>query len=88
MSTHSRRLARLSTLAALALLAPSDSAAQGLPWGLGAGFGYETYDFADTDAVGMERLSLWTVPLVAHLEPARWLDLDVDGAYAEGELVR
>lgn len=88
MSTHSRRLARLSTLAALALLAPSDSAAQGLPWGLGAGFGYETYDFADADAVGMERLSLWTVPLVAHLEPARWLDLDVDGAYAEGELVR
>jgi hypothetical protein len=88
MTIESKLLWRIAALSALGVGIPAAIHAQDVPWGAGAGIGFERYDFADAGEVGIESLSLRTVPLTAHLEPARWLSFDVAGAHAEGELVR
>lgn len=82
------RKARVISSLAVCFAIAAPASAQSLPWGAAAGVGMERYGFADADAVGIESVSLLTVPLVAHAEPARWLLIDVNGSYARGELVR
>lgn len=81
---------RCGAAAAMAaiLFAPTLLSAQMPGGGVGAGITYERYQFGSPSTVGIDQLSLRTIPLAAHLEPARWLRLDVLGAHAEGELVR
>jgi hypothetical protein len=77
-----------AALAVAAALIPGLAMGQGLPFGAGAGIAFERYEFDSAEDVGMDRLTLRTIPLAAHLEPARWLAFDVVGAHAEGELLR
>lgn len=90
MNTRTMRRARCLWLGSLAALAaaPSLAHAQQLPFGAGAGITFERYDFEAADEVGIERLTLRTIPLAAQAAPARWLVLDLSGAHAEGVLVR
>ena len=82
------RSAAVVLAAVAALSAPQRADAQDLAAGAGAGIAFERYEFDAGEEVGMDRLSLRTIPLVAYLEPARWLSFEVAGAHAEGELVR
>lgn len=71
-----------------ALSGGSVAAAQLPSAGLGTGITFESYEFSSAEAVGMERLSLRTIPLTAGARPARWLTLEVAGAHATGVLRR
>jgi hypothetical protein len=53
----------------------------------GVGIRYESFDFRSPDAVGMDRLSLLTVPLGASVRLNRALEFGVSAAWASGRLV-
>ena len=81
---------RLHLLIALAL-APADLHAQGLDLpsvSTIAGTRFERYDFKDAGTIGVERVSLLTIPLVAETRVAGRLRLRVAGAYATASLLR
>jgi hypothetical protein len=60
------------------------AAAQPAFLGAGAGVSYESYFFSAADDVGLETLSLVTVPVVARAALTRQLRLELSGAWARG----
>jgi hypothetical protein len=79
-------------LALLALaLAPPRGAAQdpgALPFSAAGGARVESYAFRDAETIGMERVSLLTVPLAAETRVAGRVRLTVSGAFASATLRR
>ena len=55
---------------------------------VGGGASYARYDFRDPGAVGIERLSLLTVPWAARVPLSRGVAVQLGGNYAIGQLVR
>jgi len=87
MTIHPARIA----LVALAL-APARAAAQAPgdapPFAAAAGARLERYTFGDAATVGIERVSLFTVPLAAETRVAGRVRLTVSGAFASASLRR
>lgn len=80
--------ARSGLVAAVLLLAFTvDAAAQGSAEA-GAGAVFQSYRFGSADAVGVEEISLLTVPLAFSARSGGGTALDVRGAWAEGTLKR
>lgn len=79
------RKSLLSGMLAL-VLAPHALLAQVATAGASAGF--ELYHFADPAKIGIENISLLTVPLAARVPIAGGAALDLSGAYARGSLKR
>ena len=80
-------MAILQTLTAM----PAALSAQMLPgtgWAAGAGAAYETYRFNTAEAVGIQDLSLFTVPFAARAALFRGSSVTVSGSFAEGKLTR
>lgn len=73
-------------LAMAVLLAPGDARAQGASAVTGAF--YETYDFLDSEAIGVRRLSLATVPFGAQVPVIDRVSLELRGAFAHGSMTR
>jgi hypothetical protein len=87
----SGRVAAVVVGMAAASVWPAVSAsAQGLPgaWQAGAGAGYETYQFLDASELGVDRVSLFTLPFAVRGRPLDRLHLQLSGAYAHGTLKR
>jgi hypothetical protein len=79
---------RLLLGASLVALAGSGAHAQvSDPIG-GAGVLFESYSFGTSEQVGIEKVSLLTVPVSARVSIADDLELGVSGAYASGTLTR
>jgi hypothetical protein len=79
----------LSVLALGALLAPVTTAgAQGAAVAGGVSAYYEQYDLLNTEALGINRLTLLTIPVGARVEVLRGLWFDVATAYATASLRR
>lgn len=89
MSIRFRRpiLALLGALIPLGLRPPT-LPAQVVPARTGVGAAFEVYRFADPDAVGIESLSLLSLPFAAVVPLPAALRLEVSGAYARASLVR
>lgn len=77
-------------LASLALTAvcAAGVVAQGLSGSLAAGANLETYTFEDAGVTGIEEVTLLTLPFGAALQPIRWAQLSVSGAFASGSATR
>ncbi|HET7275929.1 MAG TPA: hypothetical protein VFI91_12245 [Longimicrobiaceae bacterium] len=87
--TYLRSLAALAIVLTANPMVPgsADLEAQS-PWGAGTGVAYERYQFGESDAVGIESLSLLTVPFSARSTFFGNATLEVSGGYARGSLVR
>ena len=83
--TSRRRAPFLAALWATCVALPA--AAQRPAFGPGIGIRYESFSFRTPDAVGMDRLSLLTVPLGTSVRLSRALELGVSAAWASGQLV-
>jgi hypothetical protein len=75
-------------VAALALLTPRAAAAQWSGVDAGAGISYQSYSFSAGERIGVEGISLLTLPVSARVALTRELELAVAGAYASGTLRR
>jgi hypothetical protein len=66
------------------------ASAQGIPgpWQTGVGAGFETYEFLDAGELGLERLSLVTLPFAVRGRPLDRLQLQLSGAFARGTITR
>jgi hypothetical protein len=49
---------------------------------------FETYEFLDPEAIGIERVSLWTLPFGAHAPVIDRVSVDLRGAVAAGSMMR
>lgn len=74
------------TVLAAGLLTGGPVTAQQPTFSPGIGVRYESFDFRSPDAVGMERLSLLTVPLGASVRINRALELGISAAWASARL--
>ncbi|HEU4454492.1 MAG TPA: hypothetical protein VFR81_15595 [Longimicrobium sp.] len=87
-----RRLSTLLPLAGAALAGCAAPAAaqggDGPPWTGGAGVRLESYAFRDADLVGIERISLLTVPLAAEARVGRGVRVTLAGGFASARLTR
>ncbi len=81
-----RRLPALLAAAVLVLV-PPELVAQGSAEA-GAGVAFESYRFGSPDELGVDELSLLTVPLAFSARSTGGTTLDVRGAWAEGTLTR
>jgi hypothetical protein len=90
VSRRLRSAARAGFLAALLLLAPAwaiEASAQGSAEA-GMGAVWQSYRFDAADEVGVEEISLLTVPLAFSARSGGGTAFDIRGAWAEGTLVR
>jgi hypothetical protein len=55
---------------------------------IGGGVAYEQYRFGDPGTIGIESISLFTVPFAARAGLSRFLVIDLGGHYARGSMVR
>lgn len=83
---------RAACVGALALCAtpalPAALHAQASPVQAAAGAGFEAYSFASADDVGLESITLLTMPFALRVPLHRQLELRAGGAYARGTLQR
>jgi hypothetical protein len=87
-NTHSIVMRCVAAAALLLLgLAPGRAAAQS-PLQAGVGGGFESYVFADPEQVGIESISLVTVPFAAEARLGGRILLGAGGALARGTLMR
>lgn len=70
----------------LLLWSAAAAAAQGFT-GVAGGF-FETYEFLDPDALGIQRVSLATVPIGAQVPVIDRISVDLRGAFAYGSMTR
>ena len=82
-----RRLMLGASLVALPLASASAQLQLSDPVG-GAGVLFETYSFGTSEQVGIEKVSLLTVPVSARISIMRDLELGVSSAYASSTLTR
>lgn len=73
-------------LTSVGLLGVTSANAQAFT-GVAGGF-FETYEFLDPDAIGVQRVSLATLPFGAHAPVIDRLSLDLRGAFAQGAMTR
>lgn len=72
-----------------ALASPLNAQIDRGPWlTLGAGGGFELYEFDDPEGAGLKSVQLITAPFSVQLRPANRLRIGVSGAWAEGVRVR
>ncbi len=82
-------MSRILTLALCACAAlRTAGSAQQLPGRIGAGAAYETFTFDAPERVGIESISLLTVPLAARLSLSRSVAVELSSAWASGRMVR
>jgi hypothetical protein len=79
---------RFLVFVALCALLPANVHAQVPTDRFGGGVTFEIYSFSDADALGIDRISLFTVPLAARAELTRSFSVSVSGAFARGMLTR
>lgn len=89
MDTITTRPRLLPLLLALAAAAPAAAqVGDGLPWTAGAGVRMESYAFSKAEQVGIDRVSLTTIPLAAEVRVAGRVRVGVSSAFASAALRR
>lgn len=83
-----RKAAAAGLLSLMAMATAPAATAQSASAGLGAGGHYQHFSFGDARAVGIESLSLLSVPIGARLQPFDRLTIEAGSRWARGELTR
>ena len=79
---------RALLIGAAAAIVASPAAAQVATHRAGAGAAFETYRFSDDERIGIESLTLITIPFTGTVALSRRVELTVSGSWARGDVAR